>query len=409
MVILSSGTLLAQMINVITTPIITRLYAPEQLGAYFSVLTIVSIFTPVINGRYDMAIVLSDSDEESESLIVVSFLFGILFLIIIGFCLFIFMQVNSTVFNGIDNLIYLSLPILLVNSFINILANYHNRHKNYNLMASVYVTQALYKAITQVSLGIVKFGILGLLISLLLSSLVGLKKQAKFMPKFHELYMRTKTIGITKLVKKYKKQPLYSSPAILMNSLSFSLMTLFINSLYSLKDAGYYSIAYSMLVLPLTLISMNVGRVFFSKASEELQLNGNFHDVFKKTALGLTILSVPLFLLLMIFAERFFEFAFGVGWGRAGVIVQILSPMFAVRIVASSLSLSFIVGGKQKIELVLQSILLIETISIFYFALIFKLSIENYLTIYGSILLITYLVWIMIMNNLSKQKSVGRS
>ena len=55
---LVTGTTLAQAIPVLISPILTRLYSPEDFGVYaiyFSVLMITSV---VATGKYEMAIVL---------------------------------------------------------------------------------------------------------------------------------------------------------------------------------------------------------------------------------------------------------------------------------------------------------------------------------------------------------------
>ncbi|CAH0309294.1 hypothetical protein SRABI80_04490 [Peribacillus frigoritolerans] len=405
---LSSGTLIAQLIVISITPIITRIYSPEQLGAYYVVLSIVTMFSAVVNGRYDMSIVTAENDKEAESVAVASLIFGFISTIVIGIGLFLFIQVNNTVFKGVENLVYMSLPILFINGITNVLTSYNNRYRHYKIMASVTVLRSTIKALGQVSLGVLKLGSVGLLLSQLLSSLIGVRKQATYVPKIFDIFRRIKIMDIYNTFKKYRKQPLLSAPAFLMNSLSFSLMTLFINGLYSIEEAGYYSLSYSMLVLPITLISMNVGRVYFSQASEAWRLEGNFKRLYKKTAVGLLMLSIPIFMLLMIFAEKLFEFVFGTGWDRAGLFVAILSPMFAIRLVASCLTLSFVVANKQKIELALQAIFLVETIIIYYLVKIMNLSIEQFLLIYSGVFLITYSIWIIVMLQISKGKNISK-
>ena len=53
--ILSSG--IAQVILIITTPIITRLYSPTEFGEFTIFSNIAMILIPIINARYDLLIV----------------------------------------------------------------------------------------------------------------------------------------------------------------------------------------------------------------------------------------------------------------------------------------------------------------------------------------------------------------
>ena len=55
--LLASGSVIAQGIAVICSPVLTRLYSAEEIGIYSYLIAMVSTFTAVINFRYDMAIV----------------------------------------------------------------------------------------------------------------------------------------------------------------------------------------------------------------------------------------------------------------------------------------------------------------------------------------------------------------
>lgn len=56
--ILATGTLLSQIILVLTSPFITRLYSPEVFGIFSIFVSIVFVVTPVACGRYDVALVI---------------------------------------------------------------------------------------------------------------------------------------------------------------------------------------------------------------------------------------------------------------------------------------------------------------------------------------------------------------
>ena len=87
---LLKGTVLAQLIPLIISPFITRLYSPKELGvlALFSSISIV--LGSVVNGRYEQALVLVKTDKEAKHLTILSLLISlivsvILFLIFILF------------------------------------------------------------------------------------------------------------------------------------------------------------------------------------------------------------------------------------------------------------------------------------------------------------------------------------
>ena len=55
---LMSGTGLAQVIAVLASPLITRLFTPEDFGILASYTVLVGIFSAIVCGRYEFAIVL---------------------------------------------------------------------------------------------------------------------------------------------------------------------------------------------------------------------------------------------------------------------------------------------------------------------------------------------------------------
>ncbi len=64
---LATETLIAQIITIVVAPITTRLYTPEEIGVYTLIISIISIFGPIINGRYDFSIVYAKNEEDEKS------------------------------------------------------------------------------------------------------------------------------------------------------------------------------------------------------------------------------------------------------------------------------------------------------------------------------------------------------
>ncbi len=62
---LASGTSVAQLLVIAASPILTRLYSPEDFGALAAFTAVSGILIIVAAGRYDMAIMLPDEDDEA--------------------------------------------------------------------------------------------------------------------------------------------------------------------------------------------------------------------------------------------------------------------------------------------------------------------------------------------------------
>ena len=86
---LLKGSVLAQLIPLIISPFITRLYTPKELGllAIFSSISV--ICGSVVNGRYEQALVLVKTEKEANHLTILS-LFISLIMSLFLFLFFIF-------------------------------------------------------------------------------------------------------------------------------------------------------------------------------------------------------------------------------------------------------------------------------------------------------------------------------
>src|SRR5690625_285441 len=73
-IVLASGTAVAQVITMALSPIITRLYGPEAFGLMGTFMAIVNIIVPIAALTYPIAIVLPEKDQDAKGLIRLSLL-----------------------------------------------------------------------------------------------------------------------------------------------------------------------------------------------------------------------------------------------------------------------------------------------------------------------------------------------
>ena len=65
------GTTVAQAIPIIISPILTRIYSPEEFGLLILFMSIVSILSVIVSLRYERAIIQPLDDEDAISLVVI--------------------------------------------------------------------------------------------------------------------------------------------------------------------------------------------------------------------------------------------------------------------------------------------------------------------------------------------------
>jgi O-antigen/teichoic acid export membrane protein len=67
---LMTGTTIAQAIPIAISPILTRIYTPEDFGMFALFIAIATIFGSIANGRYELAIMLPQKDEDAINIVV---------------------------------------------------------------------------------------------------------------------------------------------------------------------------------------------------------------------------------------------------------------------------------------------------------------------------------------------------
>lgn len=399
---LASGSIIAQLISILISPITTRLFTPEQFGLYTIIVTAVSIFGPIICLKYDMAIVVTKTEKDTYAVIKLCLLIGIPLSILIG--VFYGMVFIRGSFTGLQLWGYILVVIILLAMYgvNNVLLAHNNKNALYKLISSVTVIKSVFNNILLVITGLLSTGIYGLLGSQIISSFAGLGRQSKDIRKNIGKLKDTGLSEVKKVFLEYRKQPIYNASSTLVTTLVYSSINLFIKIVYSVEQLGLYSLSYRVLGIPFAVISANIARVFFDSAVKEVAKDGNYKRTFKKTTLILSITIIPVIMMMAILSPWIFTFIFGTEWTVAGVYVRLLSPMFAVRLISQSLTTSFIISGKQHIELMFQGLLLVGQFLIYLVSFIKSIPVEQFLLIISLLYLIIYGSMMIAMYKLSK-------
>lgn len=401
---LTTGSIIAQVITMLVSPVTTRLFSQEELGLYTLVLTIVSIFGPVLCLRYDMSIVTAKNKESEYSLIIGSLVIGLSMSTIISLFYRIFFSKRLLPNSVNHNFIFVFLLFLLIMSaIINTLTAFNNKNKEYGLISKVYVKRNLIQNILMIITGFFNMGYIGLLLSQLGSMISGIKNQSVVLLTKKEEIKKIKKQQVMEQLLHEKKQPIYSVPASLLNSSSYSILNFFITGLFGLKVFGLYSMSYRILGLPLTLISGNISKVFFQNASDSYHKSGSYRELLLKYTGLLLLLAIPMSLGLFLFSEFLFELIFGKGWGVAGIYVKILAPMYGIRLVVSTVSVSLIVSGKQQLELILQFLFILFSVLAYIICNVFSLNEYSFFIIISVTYSIVYLIFYFAIFKISKK------
>ncbi|HDM8843473.1 type 8 capsular polysaccharide synthesis protein Cap8K [Staphylococcus aureus] len=401
LMILSSG--IAQVILIITTPIITRLYSPAEFGEFTIFLNIAMILIPIINARYDLLIVNAKNDRSANILSQISFLISLLILLI----LIPILAISAWLYpNFILDFIFIIIMLFLV-SLTNIFTNYLNKERKYKVLSLINVFRAGSMALLQIIFGLLSLGSLGLIIGFSLSYITGITLGYKTFKK-HFNIVRNKE-ETKALFLENKNQLVYSTPSILLNSLSFSVVVFFIGILYTNTEVGIYGMAIRVLGIPVTIISLGLSKIFMQQANDYYIERGNFRNLLLKFSSTLVIVSIILYVPLYLFSEELVNILLGHSWVDAITVIKIVIPLFVIRLIVSTVSLSVIVLQKQQLELILQALFLIGTTVTFVISKMLNLTFLNFVSINTAVLIVSYMIFFIALYYFAKNKQFKNS
>lgn len=359
---LMTGTGLAQAIPIAISPILTRLYTPEDFGIFALFMAIASIASVLVTGRYELAIMLPKSDRDAFHIVVLSVGLSCL---ISGFLLLLVVVLNSQITSllgtpEISNWLYWGPVSTLLMGIYTSLSYWSNRKSQYRRLAISRVVQTASSSVPQLAAGFMKSSSFGLVAGQLAGQLLATSVMANLI--YHEDNNYIKKLQLNRLLvvaKKYINYPKFMIAGQLMNTISGSLPLFLLSTFFSPAIAGFYSLSQRVLIAPTALIGGAIGDVYRSDASKIYRENGNCLLIYKKTFSKLCLVSVIFVLPVFLLGNEIFALVFGENWREAGEIASIVSIMVLFQAVSSPLSQTVLFANLQKIDLIWQFLRLI--------------------------------------------------
>jgi O-antigen/teichoic acid export membrane protein len=397
--ILSSGTALAQLIPLIIAPFLSRIYSPEEFGRLALYLAITQILGSLATGRYELAILLPKEERKGVQLTLLSIFISVA-VSLIALIGVLFFHSEIAVLLGdpkLEKWLYLvPLSVLMIGCF-NALNYFNTRSKQFKNIARANVFKSSGGGLVQLGLGALNFTSGGLILGQTLSHFFGNIRLSKAFLKYRDVILGSKAQEIQKLARRYVDFPKFSMWGIFFNSISVNVGNFFISWFYGLFPLGHYSFAYKYLGFPIILVGNSVGQVYFQKLSENKENQKKALSIFIGTIKKLTLVGAFIFIPGYFIVEHLFVFVFGEEWGEAGGYAKILLPLFYVRLIVVPVTVTNSIYEKQKISFYWQLGLVLITLGIFLLAYVLKLSLSTMLLVQVIALSFHYFVLIFIM------------
>tara|TARA_R110000850_G_scaffold218852_2_gene344401 strand:- start:20377 stop:21645 length:1269 start_codon:yes stop_codon:yes gene_type:complete len=364
---LVTGTAIAQAIPLAISPILTRLYSPDDFGVFALYLSISSVLSVVATGRYEFAITLPAKDEDAVQILWLSCVISFIVSLITFMIILLFNNAIATALGNERIAIWLyAIPVTVFLSGICQSFNYwFNRKRKYSKLSKNRVLQTMSSSTVNLGVGYVaKGGTFGLIGGNILGQIASagyfvyyyFKNEDKFN------FKRPKVIA---LAKRYRNFPKYDVIASFINISANQITHIFFNSFFSSVIAGYFFLNQKIIQAPVTLIAGAIQDVFKMEIVTVHHANGNTRVLFLNTAKKLFLLALIPTIIIYFFAVDLFAFIFGEEWRVAGEYAKIFSPVFFLRFISFPLSYMLYVKEKQLYNIIGQFLLLTAVVITF--------------------------------------------
>jgi O-antigen/teichoic acid export membrane protein len=344
-----------------------RWYSPEEFGELELFLKLSGIFVAIAGLRYEMAIVVEDDNSNAEELTRLSLFLNTVISLFLLLILFLFAQPIAAFFNQKSTYILFFIPVVVwLTSCTETFVLYFNRKKKYTKISTNRIATSF--SATGYKLGhywLFSKVINGLVIGQITGQLVGFLQMIYRLPL--EILNYNK-LTIKKLALKYRQFPLFSMPAALLNILATSMPFFIIATFDGQASVGYLGNAYKLTYLPLSMLSMAIGQVFFERISrlkdDKVESAKLSHELFT-FLVAIAIFPVVIF---AVWGDTIAPLLLGDQWHEAGVYIQITIPFYFAMFLTSAFSSAFESYQKLYIQLAYNATFLVLTSLAMYLA-----------------------------------------
>ncbi len=406
---LMGGTFIAQLIPILLQPVLKRLFTVEEFGIFDIYFRSVGLLAIIFSLKYEKAIVLSKSKEDSASIYVGIIILGIVSFLITEVVLVLLNSFGVDLFNlpGKYSLIVYLIPFSALFFSINLASQLmFIRQKRFMASSSLKIFRRSSEGVVQAGSGLSgQFcGLpIGEAVGNFTAALIGFFRLRTGIRQSLPSDLRA---SIKSNARKYSEFPKYAFGSNLLNTFVLSALTFQIFTKFSIQEVGWAELTQRMLTVPSALIGVSLGQIILQRVSAAYN-NGKSVIRLLKGFLGFsTLIAIPFFITIYFWGPAIFSWVFGEVWEVSGDYARSLIGSASLLLIISPLG-QFLIGlHKIKINSFWEVGKFLIIVSLF--VIDFE-SIGAYLKVYNLLLIFIYLSYliIIVVHILKYEKSIS--
>ncbi|HFI9801275.1 TPA: lipopolysaccharide biosynthesis protein [Vibrio parahaemolyticus] len=360
-ILLATGSIMAQAITLVSSPILTRIYGPSELGVLGNYMAIINVIMPISALCFPLAIVLTKSEDEAKEVASTASIVSLLLSFLSATVIVFIKDIYVLPFNG---LYLFFIPVVIIFS------------TQLQISQQLLIKDEKFRVISKLSVAhSFIINLMKIVGGLFYNTAITLILVASFSPGVNFLLLRrfsnnkgTHNIYcFKKIFIRYYDFAFYRTPQVLLNGISNSIPIFMLTYYFGAKYAGFYAIANSVLTIPTLLVSKSVSDVFYPKFSK--LINSSPREAVKlfniATLSLIPVAAVPL-IIFGLFSPELFNFVFGSGWSVSGEYAQVIALASFVALVSRPAITAIAPLKLQKSFLIFEIASVILRVLIFY-------------------------------------------
>ena len=325
---IAGGTALGQSLGVLASPLLTRLYGPEEMGLWGLFVSFLGVAAVLSTLRYEMAIVAVKDEDEGLLLTKSSLVVSGATALLCPLAFDLLRRHDLLGFGGFPPWTSFAVAPALAASAGGLVLRYWAVRKGaFGLVGRFTVIQSLSRLLAQLGLAVV--GGAGLFLGEIVGRFAGLFSLWRTLPPRGASFTPS-------VLAKYRVYPLVQLPSSFLDTLALMAPVPVFAAVYGVSVAGGLALAQRVVSLPLSLIGASVADVFYGRAARLARENPAALSRFLlTTVLRLWPVSLALGLSLGLIAPRVAVMVFGAAWEQAGHIMSAMAPWMTAMLAIS--------------------------------------------------------------------------
>ena len=328
--ILTSASLLQNLISFGTMPIISRLFAPDDYGIAGLIMILGILPALWTTGQYHLALGVVRNRVEAVNIVALSVVMTLINAVIFFFILQFFAHHPAFMPESFRNAApYLwTIPLfMVVNAATGIARIWEIRNANYTSQVVNRVTESSGIAVSQIAFGFLGLGPIGLIagrvFGFLCAAIHGFGRIMKQIGR--EGLRQVSRVRMTVLARRHWRFPVYQFSGDAMGEIARQLTPLLLAVYYPVEVVGLYWFATRLLERPAIVWGANVGRVFYQHAADKKKARQPIFRLYFRSTMMLVATAIIPFGIVIAFGPSIFGVLFGEQWTEAGEYARWIS------------------------------------------------------------------------------------